>query len=200
MAEPWERGWYYGANGMSTAAFSATRFKELVLYIAERSADDPSFGSVKLNKLLFFADFEAFRKFGRPITGARYQKLPWGPAAIEFLPVHDELVREERVVVETRSRGTYKQAVTVALTPAKADLFEPAELSLVDDLIERLRGQGAADVSELSHSTSAGWNLVNEREIIPYETVFVSMRKPSERVLDWARDIAHSRRWLHEHP
>ena len=30
---------------------------------------DERFGAVKLNKILYFADFEAYRRLGEPITG-----------------------------------------------------------------------------------------------------------------------------------
>ena len=37
---------------------------ELILYIAERCAEDPIFGAVKLNKLLWRADFLAYARDG----------------------------------------------------------------------------------------------------------------------------------------
>ena len=36
---------------------------------------------VKLNKLLYRADFEAFRLLGHPITGETYEKQEFGPVA-----------------------------------------------------------------------------------------------------------------------
>src|ERR1035437_1475045 len=56
------------------------KLRELVLYIATASEGDEPFGKVKLNKILFFADFEAYRRFVRSITGHEYQKLAQGPA------------------------------------------------------------------------------------------------------------------------
>jgi hypothetical protein len=35
------------------------KMKELILYLASKSEDDPRFSSTKLNKLLFYCDFEA---------------------------------------------------------------------------------------------------------------------------------------------
>jgi hypothetical protein len=39
--------------------FDGQKFKELILYLSDRSGDDADFGSTKLNKLLFFCDFRA---------------------------------------------------------------------------------------------------------------------------------------------
>ena len=46
---------------------------ELIIYIAEHSKDDTSFGAVKLNKLLYYSDFSAYRQLRNSITDAEYQ-------------------------------------------------------------------------------------------------------------------------------
>jgi len=62
-----------------------------VLYLSQRSADDPGFGMVKLNKLLYRADFEAYRLLGHSITGAVYEKQDFGPVARPLPIALDEL-------------------------------------------------------------------------------------------------------------
>jgi hypothetical protein len=56
------------------------RLRELILYIAARCERDPRFGATKLNKILLFADFLAYFRRRRPITGVEYMRLPNGPA------------------------------------------------------------------------------------------------------------------------
>jgi hypothetical protein len=56
------------------------KLRELILHVARRSEGDIAFGVTKLNKLLFFIDFLACLRFGKPITGEEYQKLDNGPA------------------------------------------------------------------------------------------------------------------------
>ena len=58
--------------------FNQEKFTELIVYIAEQSKDDPFFGPVKLNKILYYADFRAYRELGHSITGASYRKLTEG--------------------------------------------------------------------------------------------------------------------------
>ena len=56
------------------------RLGEAIVYVAERMAGDPGGqGAVKLNKILWWADFESFRERRRSVTGAVYQKLNEGP-------------------------------------------------------------------------------------------------------------------------
>jgi hypothetical protein len=40
--------------------FDEDRFRELVLYIAHKTKDDPTFGRTKLAKVLFSRDFVAY--------------------------------------------------------------------------------------------------------------------------------------------
>src|SRR5665213_3249388 len=77
---------------METLSFQREKMRELVLFVAQSEVDDPYFGRVKLAKLLYYIDNEAFLKLGKSITGARYQKLPEGPAAREFVPLRDEMM------------------------------------------------------------------------------------------------------------
>lgn len=63
-----------------TFKFDESKFKELVLYIATNTSRDPTVGAVELNKILYYSDFIAYKRLGRPITGAAYQKLSEGPA------------------------------------------------------------------------------------------------------------------------
>jgi len=67
------------------------KFKELMLYVAHQSNDDPKYGAAKLAKLLFFIDFRAFGELGESVTGARYHRIERGPAPTPLLPVRKEM-------------------------------------------------------------------------------------------------------------
>ncbi|MEO7837648.1 MAG: type II toxin-antitoxin system antitoxin SocA domain-containing protein, partial [Acidimicrobiales bacterium] len=54
----------------------------------------------------------------------------------------------------------------------RAGVFSDEELRLVDEIVEELRHLTAAEVSDLSHR-EAGWQLVDDGEVIPYELAFV---------------------------
>ncbi len=97
--------------------FQARKFKELLVYLAQRSADDPLYGATKLNKLLFYCDFLAFGQFGRSVTGARYQKLRHGPAPRQLLPMQTELESEGAVTVQIRQFFNQVQRRPIALRP-----------------------------------------------------------------------------------
>ena len=53
--------------------YDERKLTELIVYVADRLADDRAGGSTKLNKVLFFADFAHVRQHGTPITGVSTQ-------------------------------------------------------------------------------------------------------------------------------
>lgn len=176
--------------------FNRRKFKELILYLAEKSGDDPGFAATKLNKLMYFVDFEAYRRLGRSITGARYQKLPWGPAAVEFLPLQDELVRDELARLDLRERGGHTQRVTVPLSPSDPRVFLPEEIEIIEAVMEELRPYDATGSSDYSHERSAGWQVVDEGALIPYHTAIVSTEPVPQEDLERARDYVRMRGWV----
>lgn len=157
---------------MPTVKIQSDKFRELLLYIAERSEADPKFGGTKLNKIMFYADFLAYRDLGKAITGVRYQKLPFGPAAVPLLPALQEMEAQGELVVRHKFIGPYKQNKPIALRPPNLTDFSADEIALVDAVISYLWDFGASGVSDLSHEV-VGWQVAAEREDIPYSTAFV---------------------------
>jgi Antitoxin SocA-like, Panacea domain len=175
--------------------FSKEKFKELVLYIAHKSVDDASFGATKLNKILFWSDFLAFGSFGKAITGATYQRLPQGPAPRQLLPIQTELIAEDAVTLDRRPRFNYVQKRLLPLREADLALFQPQEISLVDEVIDVLRDKTATDVSAISHALSVGWQIADEFADIPYSSVFLSPDAPSESDFARGRELVVTHGW-----
>lgn len=158
---------------MTATTYNDTKFKELLLYVAEQSVSDPTFGKTKLNKILYYADFLTFGQFGEPITGATYQRRPKGPVPREITKARDDLIREGHATVEVRLFHGYPQQRLVAVRGANASVFSQLERQMVDDVMSWLDGVNGSQVSELSHK-DLGWELAEDLEVIPYETVFLS--------------------------
>lgn len=155
---------------MSNPQFA--KFDELLVYLAERSADDPNFADKKLNKLLFYVDVTSYRKRGRTITGTRYQHLDHGPASRSLLPARTKLVEAGALAVEYRPRYTKKQTVTVAKRKADREVLDPEDRAIADEVLERFRDLSGADLERLSHD-EPGYLMTNDREDIPLETTLL---------------------------
>jgi hypothetical protein len=148
------------------------KMKELILYLAAKSEEDPRFSSTKLNKLLFYCDFEAYRKLGHSITGHSYQKLPFGPAPKAVLPILSQMQRDGDCDEVRKDYFGREQRRVRANRPSETGVFAAEELRLADQMIEELWESSASEVSERSHGF-IGWQAAEYNEVIPYATVFL---------------------------
>jgi hypothetical protein len=156
------------------------KLKELVIFIASRSQDDSRFGSTKLNKLLFFADFLAYVKLGKAITNHVYMRLPNGPAPKAMLPIIKQMISSQSLAVQERDHYGRTQKVPIALREANLKLFSSEEIAIVTEVLDAFRKNNAKGISSLSHQFD-GWRLAEDREIIPYETALVRFKRPTRK-------------------
>jgi uncharacterized phage-associated protein len=140
---------------------------ELILYISSRSECDPKFGSIKLNKLLFYSDFVAMREFGQPITNQPYIKMKFGPVPLNMVAHLRALKRNGRLAIQTVDYFGRPQKRPIQLKPAKLDVFSREEIDLVNRVIGAFMDDNARSISQLSH-LFLGWQIARDREVIPY--------------------------------
>lgn len=155
--------------------YDKAKFIELLLYVAKRLEDDPAGGALKLNKVLYFAEFGHVRVTGSPISGAAFQKLPYGPAPRCLVPVRQELVDSGVVRLEQTAHLGRTQVRLVPERPANTSVFSKAEIESIEQALEALRPYNGSEASDLSHE-EVGWQIVDEGETIPFETAY--LRQP----------------------
>jgi hypothetical protein len=177
--------------------FSTKRFDELVLYIAERTQDDKSFGSTKLAKVLFFSDFEAFRDLGAPITGAEYQKWAYGPYPPQLKPARKGLEYASRARVIKGRDYRADRLIPTRIGPAdlRAVGISAEQQAIVDRWITRIGRETASEISDFSHE-HPGYQMVEDNEPIPYEAAFLAELPPSNDEIAKATRVARERGWL----
>ncbi len=175
--------------------FNRAKFKELVLVLSQASAEDEGFGMVKLNKLLYRADFEAFRRTGRPLTGATYEKQDYGPVARPLPIVLDELASHGYIIWQRIAAGPYTRKVPSAAEAPDLSQFSETELKLINDVISELAKYGGKGASEWSHEESAGWNAASIGQEIPYGTAFISTEKLSDAQMKRAIERSSRGNW-----
>lgn len=160
--------------------FDAQKFREFVLYVADKSGDDPYFGATKLNKILFFSDFLAYAVLGRPISGAVYEKQNHGPVPREIRHVRQQFIENNEAVIQNRQHLGYTQKCLVPLRHPNLADFTGEEITLIDQVIAALQGKTASETSEFSHRAVPAWHVAQLGEEIPYETAFLSTRSLTE--------------------
>ncbi len=177
---------------MSQAAFAQDLEKliEAVLYVSERSADDPDFGMTKLVKLLYYSDCAAYILRGKPITGTTYLHFPHGPYPENWHRVRAEMEHSGVADVLRESAGAgYHRYRLLTLRPANRELLDPDELALMDEQIQRFTGFNAAAIEGYSHQELA-WRATEDGEPMDYELAGVFAPPLSQNSLRRARAVA----------
>jgi hypothetical protein len=166
--------------------------------------DDPYFGATKLNKALFYSDFEAYRRLGAAITGAEYRALPHGPAPKQLLPSRRQMEQTDRSIA-VQTKGNQKRVV--ALRDPNLQIFTASEIAVVDEVIEQLAYLDTQTVEDRSHGF-LGWKAAMARSIaagggpvtIPYSTVFVSNPRLDNFQRAHLSELARHNKWFEPAP
>lgn len=182
--------------------FNAAKFREMVLFFAERSAPqvDPKMSRVKLNKLLYRADFEAYRLLGQSITGETYVWGPYGPMASHLPKAEEELGARGHLEYKIDTSGPYERKIPIALEGSDPLQFDPHERVIMEATLVELAEHGGRSASDWSHEESVGWRLrdANEalrREPIPYESDLVASTPAPPSAVARLRDRVLTNSW-----
>ena len=173
---------------MKRFTFDEIKFRELILYIANRSENDPLFGVVKLNKILYYSDFAAYRILGQPITGAEYQKFNEGPAPREMISQRRIMMDSGDVTIKRRPYFSGVQQSIIPVRRADTGMFTREELSIVDGAIEGMWHMTPRAASAFSQQ-ELGWLAAEHGETIPYETAWLSPGPVSQEGEEYAHKV-----------
>ncbi|MHB8261281.1 MAG: Panacea domain-containing protein [Bacteroidia bacterium] len=165
------------------------RDEDLILYIASKLKNCESFGSIMLNKVLYYSDNIHYIKFGRAISSFRYINQDFGPTPqpSTFLPLRQKLIREGRIKEEIKEGIVRSRKKIVALKQGSTTLFNKEELKIVDEVIESFRNVTAIELSDRSHN-ELGWQLTERGEEIPLYAFLFSIPELSDADYSWATD------------
>lgn len=176
---------------LKTQEFNPRKFAELVLYSAHKSENDPYFGAVKLNKILYYSDFNAYRRLGHSITGAEYRKFNEGPAPHEMLSMRKTMLDSQSILIESRQFFNNVQQRIVANREPDISVFSAEETEIVDETIYVLWNMSERQVSDLSH-TEIGWKVARPGETIPYHTAWLSSGPIPQDAEEYWREVVRS--------
>lgn len=176
------------------------RLRQMILYVSKRCIAAERFGAVKLNKILWKADFDAFAARGIPVTGREYQRLPLGPAPREMPPVYREMLRDGLLRVENVDFGKDEfgneiiEHRTIALTEPNLSRFAEDDMRFVDASITYYWNMTGTETSDDSHG--AAWSTHNNGDPLPYELARLSDKPLSERMRSRIAALAKERGWV----
>lgn len=122
-----------------------------------------------LNKLLFYADFKHFKENTVSITGARYARIPFGPAPDNFDYYFATLKSYGKLIVEEIEYGDDVTGEKF-ISEAKPDLtlFSDTELKIIAEVKIHFKGFTAKRISDFSHN-ERGYRETSQGNIISYK-------------------------------
>lgn len=147
------------------------KFSHMVCFFA--NSQQPS--EVKLNKLLFYADFFHFNKTGYSISGSTYRAIDYGPVPnyYDILFNYAEetgLVRKEFVEYSEEIVGKhYSSQANAAFNKA---LFSEAELETLQTIAEKFKDTSASKIKNISHEEEAWISNNKAKSLIDYSYAF----------------------------
>lgn len=156
-----------------TPHYDEPKFRQVVHLAASMVADHPSAGAVKLNKVLYYSEFEHYHDTGRPISGAEFVHRRMGPTPYRLLPVRAALVADGLMELEVREVGPgIEEHVLRPSRELEYDLLSAEEIARIESVAADLKPMSANGVSARSH-LDAGWRTTGDGETIPYDAVFM---------------------------
>lgn len=142
-------------------ALDADRLREAVVYLA---AHVGNLFVTKLNKVLFYLDFSAYRDEGVGFTGLRYARADYGPVPDQYDLVMAALVDGKALSYREQGDGR----VVVAHRGADLSAFSPQEVARLDAVASFANGfSSCAELSAYAHEEEA-WRETPSGALIDY--------------------------------
>ncbi|SRR5712691_3213390 len=149
--------------------FDRAKLLDVVHYVCAK-VPVAELGRVRLHRILYLSDMLHFTATGRPLTGADYQKQPFGPYARYLVSAIRALKDNGSLDVRRRHYFGFPKHDFIALRPFDSSRLAGEELRLIDDVIDFVCGKSTREFSELN--PDAALEVIAMGERIPYFTAF----------------------------
>jgi hypothetical protein len=153
--------------------FDREKFANVVHYICHKAENPAVLGSVKLNKVLWYADVIHYMVDGAPITGETYVKRQLGPVPQHMPSVMTRLIDTGRVARGKVDHFGFMKNEFISLREPDISAFTPQEIARIDEAFDHVcLNHTARSISDETHGVI--WELAAMGEHMPYSTVFAS--------------------------
>ncbi len=144
--------------------FNHRKVEEMVRFFVSQGTSFPT----KLNKEMFYSDFLHYRKYGKSISGLRYQAIHYGPVPVHYSTIYD---RVPGLVRESVFRDGL-EATTFSCETCDLSVFSEKEKGTLKKVAEALQPLSVKEIVNRSHEEPAWQAHYQDREIIPYSEAY----------------------------
>ncbi len=148
------------------------KFKQVLLYVLEKTGGKPNVGMTVLYKLLYFIDFDYYEKYHEQLMGLTYIKNHHGPTPKEFVKVVEEMKKNGEVEEIKSKYFTHEQKKFLPILKSDLTVLSVLEKEMIDNVLMRYADKSATELSEISHIDTP-WSVAEKSgDVLEYEHVF----------------------------
>lgn len=147
------------------------KFKQVLLYVLEKTAGNPKIGMTALYKLLYFIDFDYYEKYDQQLMGLTYIKNHYGPTPREFVKVVEDMKQAGDLEEVRSSYFAYEQRKFLPRKSANLASLSGQEKEMIDSVLARYGDKSATELTRLSHEDTP-YVVAEDGKNIEYEHVF----------------------------
>lgn len=127
----------------------------------------------KLNKLLFYTDFNAYRLTGYSITGLEYRAIQFGPVPSQFQKMYVNLSEQGHISIEEQyfGNGAYGDEIK-AIIPFDQALFSQHEMEVLQFVAKHFGRLSTDEIVKLSHEEAGWYDNAEQKALINYRYAF----------------------------
>jgi len=180
--------------------YNTKKFINCVLFFA-KNTDPKKLGVLKLNKLLYYIDFEHYRKYGRSILSDIYIKMEQGPVPSFSYSLFnmafkdnkdDEISKELRDFVELKQHKVRDFNIKAIYPKEGKDfnesLFSESELEIMQDVAEKYATKTGTEMSRETHKEDTPWSKTQPAQPIDYNLILDKTSVSEDYVDYWKRE------------
>jgi len=156
------------------------KFKEVLLYILEKVGAKPNVGQTVIYKLLYFIDFDFYELYEKQLIGAKYIKNNFGPTPIDFAKIIKQMEKDNELEEIKTNHFNHEQTKYIPVRRSNLAMLSALEIKHIDSVLEKYSDKSAIELSEYSHK-DIPWIATEDKQIIPYESVFYRTPETSVR-------------------
>ncbi|MFI5161212.1 MAG: type II toxin-antitoxin system antitoxin SocA domain-containing protein [Sphingobacteriales bacterium] len=111
----------------------------------------------KLNKLLFYSDFCAYKQTGFSITGITYRAIPYGPVPSEYEKLYIKLCDDNAIDIQNiqiHRTGDFADLIKPKWT-FDPDRFSAIEVEVLEKVAKAFKSKSTKEVVDISHREAA---------------------------------------------
>lgn len=131
------------------SAVNKLKYKNMILYLAEKIGARPNVGETVFYKLIYFTETLALYRNKKSITNESFFKMQYGPVPSSFGTITQEMVNNNELDKVTGKYFTYMQ--TKYLPRVESMGLSDEEKRLINEVIVTLGDKTATELSDLSH-------------------------------------------------